>query len=163
MPVLSNPRHERFAQELFKGKSAIDAYGDAGYSPDRGAATRLSANVSIAARLKELQEAAAQKVIDAGVFDAKQMFSDLMQDIVDAKQAGDHKTAIDGRKFLIRCFGYEDSPTLTHEHVKGQKIASETPTDGAGEASEASEPQTAGANILPLTKAIRDLKRKVAG
>lgn len=163
MPVLSNPRHERFAQELFRGKSAIDAYGDAGYSPDRGAATRLSANVSIVARVRELQETAAQRVIDAGIFEAKQMFADLLQDIVDAKQAGDHKTAIDGRKFLLRCFGYEDSPTLTHEHVKGQKIAPETPTDGAGEANEPSEPQTAGANILPLTKAIRDLKRKVGG
>lgn len=163
MPVLSNPRHERFAQELFKGKSAIEAYGDAGYSPDRGAATRLSANVSIVARVKELQETTAQRVIDASIFEAKQMFSDLLQDIVDAKQAGDHKTAIDGRKFLLRCFGYEDSPTLTHEHVKGQKIAAEQPTAGAGEASEPSEAQAAGTNVLPLSKAIRDLKRKIGG
>lgn len=163
MPVLSDPKHEAMAQGLAKGLSADRAYAEAGYSAHRGNASRLSANESVQARVRELQEAAAQRVIDAGVFDAKQMFADLMQDIVDAKQAGDHKTAIDGRKFLIRCFGYEDSPTLTHEHVKGQKIAAETPTDGAGEVNEPSEAQTAGANILPLTKAIRDLKRKVGG
>lgn len=163
MPVLSDPKHETMAQGLAKGLSADRAYVEAGYSAHRGNASRLSANESVQARVRELQEVAAQKVIDAGVFEAKSMFTDVLQDIKDAKDAGNHKVAADLRMFLIRCFGYEDSPTLTHEHVKGQKIAPETPTDGAGEASGPSETQTAGANILPLTKAIRDLKRKVGG
>jgi len=62
MPVLKNSRHEKFAQELAKGKTAIDAYGEAGYKPDRGAATRLSANVSIRDRVAELQSKTAKKV-----------------------------------------------------------------------------------------------------
>lgn len=60
---LKNARHERFAQELAKGKSQIDAYEAAGYKPDRGAATRLSANVSVQDRAAELKGKAAEKTV----------------------------------------------------------------------------------------------------
>lgn len=60
---LKNARHERFAQELAKGKSKYGAYAAAGYEPDRGAATRLSANVSIANRVAELKARAAEKTV----------------------------------------------------------------------------------------------------
>jgi len=163
MPVLSDPKHEAMAQGLAKGLSADKAYVEAGYNSHRGNASRLSSNESVQARVRELQEVSAQRVIDTGVFEAKSMFTDVLQDIKDAKAAGQHKVAADLRMFLIRCFGYEDSPTLTHEHVKGQKIAAEQPTAGAGEAAEPSEAQTAGSNVLPLSKAIRDLKRKIGG
>jgi phage terminase small subunit len=63
MPILSNPRHEKFAQGLAEGKPAINAYELAGYKPDRGAASRLSANVSIQARVAELQGKAAESAI----------------------------------------------------------------------------------------------------
>lgn len=61
MPALSNPKHERFAQALAKGETAIAAYEQAGYAPDRGAASRLSANVSIEARVAELLNRAATR------------------------------------------------------------------------------------------------------
>jgi phage terminase small subunit len=35
MPVLKNARHEKFAQALAKGKSATDAYNEAGFKPHR--------------------------------------------------------------------------------------------------------------------------------
>jgi phage terminase small subunit len=63
MPIISNPRHEKFAQVLAEGKPAINAYEMAGYKPDRGAASRLSANVSIQARVAELQGKAAESAI----------------------------------------------------------------------------------------------------
>lgn len=59
MPVLRNARHERFAQELAKGKSQEEAYREAGYRGDRTAACRLSTNVNVQARVAELQERAA--------------------------------------------------------------------------------------------------------
>lgn len=58
---LKNQRHEAFAQELAKGQSNVSAYVAAGYSPDRGAASRLSSNVSIRKRVAELKEAAADR------------------------------------------------------------------------------------------------------
>lgn len=57
---LKNARHERYAQELAKGQSQLDAYAAAGYKPDRGAATRLSAKIS--ARVDALKARAAEKV-----------------------------------------------------------------------------------------------------
>jgi phage terminase small subunit len=54
MPVLPNPRHEVFAQELAKGKPACDAYEVAGYNPSRSSASRLQQNADISARVDEL-------------------------------------------------------------------------------------------------------------
>ena len=41
MPSLDNAKHERFAQELAAGKSAVDAYEAAGYRRNRGHASTL--------------------------------------------------------------------------------------------------------------------------
>lgn len=62
MAVLANARHEAFAQALAKGKSAADAYVDAGYNPSRSAASRLSTNVNVMSRVAELQAKGAKKV-----------------------------------------------------------------------------------------------------
>jgi phage terminase small subunit len=61
MPVLSNSKHELFAQELAKGKTADAAYVSAGYSPNRGNATTLKANQSILDRVEELLSGAAAR------------------------------------------------------------------------------------------------------
>jgi phage terminase small subunit len=63
MPVLDNARHERFAQELAKGKTADEAYSLAGFSANRGNAVRLKANESVSARVIELKAAAADDTI----------------------------------------------------------------------------------------------------
>src|SRR5690606_36530880 len=63
MSVLDNSKHELFAQAMAEGRSAADAYVAAGYSPSRSAASRLSTNVNIGARVKELQAKAAQRAL----------------------------------------------------------------------------------------------------
>lgn len=60
---LKNARHERFAQELAKGKSQEEAYLAAGYTGDRTAASRLSTNVNVQARLAELQTKVAERTV----------------------------------------------------------------------------------------------------
>lgn len=60
---LDNARHERFAQELAGGASQVEAYELSGYKPDTGAASRLSANVSIESRVAELKLAAAANTV----------------------------------------------------------------------------------------------------
>lgn len=62
MAALENRKHELFAQALAKGETADAAYSAAGFKPNRGNATRLKANESIASRVTELQERAAIKV-----------------------------------------------------------------------------------------------------
>ncbi|MDV3257805.1 MAG: hypothetical protein LOX97_08515 [Sphingomonas sp.] len=61
MPALKNARHERFAQELAKGKSATDALKAAGYSDPRNS-TRLTKKDEIRRRVDELQAKVAKKV-----------------------------------------------------------------------------------------------------
>jgi phage terminase small subunit len=59
MTVLQNPRHEKFAQELSKGKSQAEAYASAGYSPSEPNASRLTRNDKVQARVAELQDRSA--------------------------------------------------------------------------------------------------------
>ena len=63
LPVLKNAKHERFAQGLAKGDTADKAYVDAGYKPSRSAASRLSTNVNIQARVAELLNKAAERTV----------------------------------------------------------------------------------------------------
>jgi phage terminase small subunit len=58
MPVLTNPKHERFAQELAKGKTATEAYALAGYNPSEQNAHRLTRNDKVRTRISEIQNRA---------------------------------------------------------------------------------------------------------
>ena len=70
MPVLRNPRHEKFAQEIAKAKTATAAMAAAGYSHPRNS-TRLTKNDEIRRRIDELKErgAARAEVSVASVLD----------------------------------------------------------------------------------------------
>jgi hypothetical protein len=50
-----NARHELFAQAVAKGRTQTDAYGDAGYNPHRGNASKLAQRKIIQARVAEIQ------------------------------------------------------------------------------------------------------------
>lgn len=54
MPVLKNARHERFAQELAKGKTADEAYQLAGFKANRGNAATLKRGEHISKRVAEI-------------------------------------------------------------------------------------------------------------
>jgi hypothetical protein len=65
MPILSNSKHERFAQNVTKGLSATKAYVSAGYSK-AGAeqnASRLMTKDDVLARIKELQTIVSERVV----------------------------------------------------------------------------------------------------
>jgi phage terminase small subunit len=54
MPALTNPKHERFAQELASGKTAEAAHGLAGYKASRSGASQLRQNINISNRVAEI-------------------------------------------------------------------------------------------------------------
>lgn len=56
MPALTNPRHERFAQELAKGKTADASYVEAGYKENRHNAAALARQEHISTRVSEITE-----------------------------------------------------------------------------------------------------------
>src|SRR5215469_14491 len=55
MGLLTNARHERFAQEIVKGTPVRKAYMIAGYPANRGNASRLRLHQGIKARIDELR------------------------------------------------------------------------------------------------------------
>jgi hypothetical protein len=59
MGVLTNPKWERFAQELAKGITPEDAYAKAGFKAHRQNAHRLMTNDDIKSRVAEILERAA--------------------------------------------------------------------------------------------------------
>jgi phage terminase small subunit len=63
MGVLENSKHETFAQELAKGHSAGVAYALAGYKKNDGNSIRMKGNERIKARVRELKERVAKRVI----------------------------------------------------------------------------------------------------
>lgn len=67
MPVLSNTKHELFAQALAKGKSQADAYAAAGYKPSEPHASRLASSGKVQARVAELAGKGAERaIVDIG-------------------------------------------------------------------------------------------------
>lgn len=61
MPVLDNPRHELFAQEVAKGTPLERAYELAGYSPSAKNAARLRKIEGVSSRIEEILSQSAEK------------------------------------------------------------------------------------------------------
>jgi phage terminase small subunit len=61
MPVLKNPRHERFAQLLASGKTATEAHQLAGFKRDRGNASRLATDSEIRERVQQITAVGAER------------------------------------------------------------------------------------------------------
>lgn len=92
MPALENQRHELFAQALAKGKSADEAYAEAGYKPNRGNAATLKANQNVIARVSELQERMAYKS-EITIERIEQMLIEDREFAREVKQAGAARAA----------------------------------------------------------------------
>jgi phage terminase small subunit len=84
VPILENQRHELFAQEIAKGKSAVEAYKTAGYRPSRKNASRLKANEDVNARVVELQGVATRST----EITIESIFRELDEANVVAKERG---------------------------------------------------------------------------
>lgn len=61
MPVLENPKHERFAQELALGRTQVEAYETAGYKPSDSNAAKLAGKPEIQERVAEITGKAAER------------------------------------------------------------------------------------------------------
>lgn len=62
MPILSNHKHELFAQAVASGKAVAHAYEMAGYKRHHANSIRLSKKEEIAARIAEILAAAGERV-----------------------------------------------------------------------------------------------------
>ena len=60
MPILQNPKHEKFAQALAQGRTQLEAFVEAGYKNHGGNASSLANKQHIVERVAELQ----QRIVD---------------------------------------------------------------------------------------------------
>lgn len=87
MTVLSNPRHERFCQELAQGKTATEAYELAGFKPDDGNASKLFKRPDVQARVQEITGKIAEKVAEKAAVDKAWVIDRLVENADRAMQA----------------------------------------------------------------------------
>lgn len=89
MPVLRNAKHEAFAQAVAAGKSATEAYAEAGFKSHQQNASRLMLNDVVKARVVEIKNRVAEKA----EWSAADRLSSL-KTIFDASVKDDRRTAI---------------------------------------------------------------------
>ena len=85
---LDNARHERFAQGVASGMSATGAYEDAGYQPDAGNASHLTANHKVSERIQELLDTMQRDAIDLHHVTKEVIIGGLMQIACHGKSEG---------------------------------------------------------------------------
>jgi phage terminase small subunit len=115
---LKNSRHERFAQELAKGHSQVGAYKLAGYVEDRTAASRLSTNANVVARVLELKKKAAERTI-VTVADIAQQ---LDEDRVFARELENPSAAITATIGKARVLGLLEDKSKVDITTAGQPL-----------------------------------------
>jgi hypothetical protein len=101
MPVLKNPKHERFAQELAKGKTADEAYIIAGYAENRFNASRLKTNEYILHRIEEILSSAAESA-EVTIDWLRRMF---LEDRALARQLGQPSAAVSAMNSIGKLYG----------------------------------------------------------
>lgn len=159
MPLLKNPRYEIVAGLLAKGYSQARAYKGAGFKPDDAHASRVCKDGKVQARVREIRADMAASASQTAGYDAITIFGDVRRRAEAAAKAGDHKTALAGAIFIAECFGYKDSPTLTHDHVLGKKIEPRPemqPDTPAGEGAGATD----DANVMRFSGVLSELRKK---
>jgi phage terminase small subunit len=61
MPILNNPRREKFAQLPAQGKTAVDAYDLAGFKQSDSNSSKMALRLEVAARVAEISGKAAER------------------------------------------------------------------------------------------------------
>ena len=126
MTALSNPKHERFAQELAKGKSAEESYALAGFSPNRGNASVLKHKQNILDRVSEILDEresihaqATAEAIKATALTKAWVIETLMENVAKAMQA---KSMTDDDGNTIGEFQYQGSVANKALELLGKEI-----------------------------------------
>jgi phage terminase small subunit len=106
MPILDNPRHERFCHELVRGQSQSAAYAAAGYEPTsastaKASASRLAARPEIRARVTELTTNSAKRAELTRV----EIITLLRQDHDEAFKRGHMSAAVRAAELLGKDIG----------------------------------------------------------
>ncbi len=114
MGMLTNQRHELFAQAVAAGKTQDEAYAEAGYSPNRHNASRLmNTDETIRARVEELQARAPK-----GLVITRQW---VIEELVDTARMGKAAGDLSARNRAVELLG-KDLGMFVEKSEIDQKI-----------------------------------------
>jgi len=124
MPPLENAKHERFAQALAAGNSAVEAYESAGYSRNRGHASTLRRNPKLLKRVDEIFETRGQiqgrgalAAIERAKLTKAAVIEMLLADRELARKNGQSSAAIRAAELLGKELGmFVDRSDNRHRH-----------------------------------------------
>lgn len=123
MPALENPKHERFAQLVFQGLNASEAYEQAVGARHPSSASRLRNTAKVKRRLAELSEQVAEKTVDLVAGKREWVIQKLIENHNAAYNCGQHSAAVGALKLL----GVEDGMFV--ERSKNEHSFNNDPTD----------------------------------
>jgi hypothetical protein len=92
MPVLRNPRHEKFSQLVASGIKPKEAYVSLGYQPTgaKQAASRLLTKVDVRHRVSELEAGAVRSTAEAVILNRERVLNRLSRLSHEAQQKGQY-------------------------------------------------------------------------
>jgi len=139
MPALKNEKHEIFASLVAKGLSGRQAYIDAGYSPNGadGAASKLQKTAKVAARIAELREKVANRVIEKTAISKEWVLAELVDNVKKAKAAepvrnkdgeeiGEYRANFQAANTALHLIGKELGMFVEKAEIKTGKLEDKT-------------------------------------
>jgi phage terminase small subunit len=129
LPILTNPRHERFAQELAKGKSQSEAYELAGWKGGQKNAHRLGKDEGILRRVAELlaerdetARKATEKAVERLAIDRGWVIGKLVENVERAMQAVPVTRKENGDEVCTGEYRYEGSVANRALELLGKEL-----------------------------------------
>jgi hypothetical protein len=126
MPALSNPRQERFAQLLARGKNASEAYELAGYKPNGGNASELKNSERVSNRVAELlaekeriHQRATERAIERTALSREWVLERLVENAERAMQA---RAVLDGNGKEVGEYEYQGSVANRALELLGKEL-----------------------------------------
>jgi hypothetical protein len=110
MPVLHNPRHEKFSQLVASGLKPTEAYVSLGYSKAGApqSANNLLKRTDVGERVKEIQSLAAQSSAEAVILNRERVLNRLSQLSHEAQQKGQYSAAARCEELIGKAIGMFD-------------------------------------------------------
>jgi hypothetical protein len=112
MPTLKNSRRERFAQLLASGKTATDAYEEAGYKRSDSNGPTLAKNEEIRGRVAEInaerwsrEQAAVAAAVERTAITRQSLVEKIEEARVAAMEAGQYSAAVSAAKEIAVLLG----------------------------------------------------------
>jgi phage terminase small subunit len=119
MPILKNQRHEIFCQEIVKGKTADEAYQNAGYARNDGNAARLKGKERISKRIAEIKRSIFKRVERKLAIDVDRVTQEFAR--IGLANVTDVIAIQDGRAYVTDTAGLSEDVTAAIAEIRQTK------------------------------------------